>query len=40
MGFTPLCFLEIQIEPVLKQSEKISVVPENQIFNGVTVNFK
>jgi hypothetical protein len=39
MGFTPLCFLEIQIEPVLKQSEKISVVPENQIFN-VTVNFK
>jgi hypothetical protein len=33
MGFTPLCFfLEIQIEPVLKQSEKISVVPENQIF--------
>jgi hypothetical protein len=27
MGFTPF-FLEIQIEPVLKQSEKISVVPE------------
>jgi hypothetical protein len=34
MGFTPLLFLEIQIEPVLKQSEKISVVPENQILMG------
>jgi hypothetical protein len=34
MGFTPLCFLEIQIEPVLKQSEKISVVPENHFLMG------
>jgi hypothetical protein len=33
MGFTPLCFLEIQIEPVLKQSEKIAV-PENKFLMG------
>jgi hypothetical protein len=39
MGFTPLCFLEIQIEPALKQG-KTFAVPENQIFNGVTVDFK
>jgi hypothetical protein len=39
MGFTPPFFLEIQIEPVLKQSERF-LLSLNQIFNGVTVNFK
>jgi hypothetical protein len=34
MGFTPLCFLEIQIEPVLKQSEKISLSLRTKFLMG------